>query len=74
MRIAQSLLIVGLVALTACSDATTTDETAEPPALSDAERKALVAQANAPLFEGMGDHHHPITTSSSGAQRYFNRL
>ncbi len=73
MRIAQSLLVTGLVALTACSNATTTDATAGPPPLSDAEREALVAEANAPLFDGMGDHHHGITTSSSGAQRYFNQ-
>ena len=73
MAILQSLLITGLVALTACSEAITTDPTAGPAPLSGAERKALVAEANAPLFDGMGDHHHAITASSSGAQRYFNQ-
>src|SRR5262245_24445074 len=27
----------------------------------------------APLFDGMGNHHHPITTSSKLAQRYFDQ-
>ncbi|MEF8817410.1 MAG: hypothetical protein V5A58_11515 [Salinibacter sp.] len=27
----------------------------------------------APLLEGMGDHHHPITTDDSMAQRYFDQ-
>ena len=73
MAILQSLLITGLVALTACSEAITTDPTAGPAPLSGAEREALAAEANAPLFDGMGDHHHAITASSSGAQRYFNQ-
>ena len=33
----------------------------------------LATRAGAPLFEGMGDHHHPITTSDSDAQRYFDQ-
>lgn len=28
------------------------------------------SQAPAPLFEGLGDHHHPVTTDSEQAQRY----
>ena len=31
------------------------------------------ATANAPLFTGMGTHHHPITTTSDQAQRYFDQ-
>jgi tetratricopeptide (TPR) repeat protein len=27
----------------------------------------------APLFDGMGHHHHPITTASKEAQRYFDQ-
>ncbi len=30
-------------------------------------------QATAPLFTGMGDHHHSITTKSAQAQRYFDQ-
>ncbi|MDK8462535.1 hypothetical protein [Marinobacter sp. SS13-12] len=29
--------------------------------------------SRAPLFEGLGDHHHPITTDSELAQRYFDQ-
>ncbi|MEM7050372.1 MAG: hypothetical protein AAF604_11970 [Acidobacteriota bacterium] len=44
-----------------------------PGPLSAAEKEALVAEADSPLFEGMGNHHHPITTSHPGAQRYFDQ-
>src|SRR5690606_3852971 len=37
---------------------------------SDAD---LVARAGAPLFDGMGDYHRPITTRDRGAQRYFDQ-
>ena len=30
-------------------------------------------QTTAPLFTGMGDHHHSITTKSAQAQRYFDQ-
>ncbi|TFH42463.1 MAG: hypothetical protein E4H01_13435 [Lysobacterales bacterium] len=33
----------------------------------------LAARAGAPLFEGMGNHHHPITTRDAMAQRYFDQ-
>jgi tetratricopeptide (TPR) repeat protein len=33
----------------------------------------LATRAGAPLFDGMGNHHHPITTSSPDAQRYFDQ-
>jgi tetratricopeptide (TPR) repeat protein len=31
------------------------------------------AKSIAPLFNGMGDHHHPVTTVSKQAQRYFDQ-
>ena len=34
---------------------------------------SLAQRAGAPLFDGMGDHHHPITTDDPDAQRYFNQ-
>jgi len=43
---------------------------APDPARSQTE---VVAEAGAPLFEGMGEHHHPITTSDPWAQRYFDQ-
>ena len=35
--------------------------------------QALIDKAGAPLFDGMGNHHHEITTNNPGAQRYFNQ-
>lgn len=60
-------------ALAACSEpsgGTPVAATATPPAETQAD---IVARAGAPLFEGMGDHHHPITTASPWAQRYFDQ-
>lgn len=42
---------------------------ATTPAAIRAASEPLVA----PLFSGMGKHHHPITTSSKRAQRYFDQ-
>jgi tetratricopeptide (TPR) repeat protein len=33
----------------------------------------LPGASNVPLFEGMGDHHRKVTTSSPEAQRYFDQ-
>lgn len=64
------LLLAISITLTACSgDAT-------PPAseaATDEALQALTARAGAPLFEGMGDHTHAITTADPDAQRYFNQ-
>ena len=35
--------------------------------------QTLAQRAGAPLFEGMGDYHMPITTADSDAQRYFDQ-
>lgn len=32
-----------------------------------------VDQRTAPLLDGLGDHHFPITTASKQAQRYFDQ-
>ncbi len=42
-------------------------------AASDDGTAELVARAGAPLFEGMGNHHHEITTADPDAQRYFDQ-
>ncbi len=39
-------------------------------ALSQAD---VVTQAGAPLFDGMGNHHHEITTDNPWAQKYFDQ-
>jgi hypothetical protein len=35
--------------------------------------QSLAERAGAPLFEGMGDYHMPITTADLDAQRYFDQ-
>ena len=52
------------------------DESAGVAAETQAEagaRAEVVARAGAPLFEGMGDHEHPVTTTDPWAQKYFNQ-
>ncbi|HET6565883.1 MAG TPA: hypothetical protein VFG52_10760 [Xanthomonadales bacterium] len=41
-------------------------------AQTDAQAE-VVRRANAPLFEGMGNHHHAITTKDPWAQKYFDQ-
>src|SRR5262245_8875092 len=31
------------------------------------------ANGKAPLFDNLGNHHHPITTTSKAAQQYFDQ-
>ena len=40
---------------------------------STAPAQSLTQRAGAPLFEGMGDYHMPITTADPDAQRYFDQ-
>ena len=39
----------------------------------DLAEDELATRAGAPLFDGMGSHRHPITTSDPDAQRYFDQ-
>ncbi|MDX1403124.1 MAG: hypothetical protein R3192_01235 [Woeseiaceae bacterium] len=63
------LLIAGL-ALGGCSRE---QAPAGPDAAVSPEVLDLATRAGAPLFDGMGNHHHPITTSDPDAQRYFDQ-
>ena len=62
MRTRTLAVLVILVVAAACR-ATPEPET----------REALAARGGAPLFDGMGDYHRPITTTDPGAQRYFDQ-
>ena len=63
-------LIVVALTLTACSrEETLATSGGEATEVSN----ELAARAGAPLFDGMGHHHHPITTSDPDAQRYFDQ-
>ena len=59
------LLLGALPALTACSQ----------PAEDSPEATATASTPTreGPLLEGMGDHHHPITTDSQEAQTFFDQ-
>jgi len=76
------IVLIPFGLLTACrqetpvSEADTAQEVAQtevmshPPPHPDQD---LINRAGAPLFDGMGSHHHEITTSEPGAQRYFDQ-
>jgi len=64
------LAAVAVACLTACSSKVESEQQASDSADSKIE---LAARAGAPLFDGMGNHHHPITTSDPDAQRYFDQ-
>ena len=72
------LLVISLGLLVACSDekpadeAITSQEVAETGAMPHPDQD-LIDRAGAPLFDGMGSHHHKITTGEPGAQRYFDQ-
>ena len=72
------LLVASLGLLIACSDeklkdeAITSQEVAETGTMPHPDQD-LIDRAGAPLFDGMGTHHHKITTSEPGAQRYFDQ-
>jgi len=61
------LLMIAACSIVACSQ---DDAGVSAPLNPDAK---LIARAGAPLFDGMGNHHHSITSSNPGAQRYFDQ-
>ena len=65
-----SLLAIAVLSLVACSPDSTEESAASVAPNPDA---ALVALAGAPLFDGMGEHHHYVTRSRPSAQRYFDQ-
>ena len=58
--------LLGSVALTGCGGETDSQSSTDP-------AQSLAQRAGAPLFEGMGDYHMPITTADPDAQRYFDQ-
>lgn len=69
IRILALIVVSSLLFSTACSRKS---DPPEPVAATDSTAE-LVAKAGAPLFDGMGSHHHKITTASADAQRYFDQ-
>ena len=58
--------LLGSVALAGCGGDVDSQSSAAP-------AQSLAQRAGAPLFEGMGDYHMPITTADPDAQRYFDQ-
>ena len=67
------LVLICTQMLIACSQEQAATEVAAPVVDATAARNELDARAGAPLFDGMGNHHHSVTTSDSDAQRYFDQ-
>ena len=60
------MIILGSAALVGCGGEVDSPLSADP-------SQSLAQRAGAPLFEGMGDYHMPITTADPDAQRYFDQ-
>ena len=58
--------VAGLLGLVACGG-----DLSDQPATNQGD--TLAQRAGAPLFEGMGDYHMPITTADPDAQLYFDQ-
>ena len=58
--------VLGSLALAGCGGAADVQSDADP-------AQSVAQRAGAPLFEGMGDYHMPITTADPDAQRYFDQ-
>lgn len=65
MALRKSVIIAaGIVALQIYSVGTSA---------AQSDLNELATRAGAPLFDGMGTHHHPISTEDENAQRYFDQ-
>ena len=69
-QVAILLMVSTLLSMTACSRKS---DSPEQSATAQDSKVELVARAGAPLFDGMGSHHHEITTANPDAQRYFDQ-
>ena len=58
--------LLGSLALAGCGGEVDSQSGADP-------MQSLAQRAGAPLFEGMGSYHMPITTADPDAQRYFDQ-
>lgn len=67
LPIRSLLTLWSIILIASCSEQT-------PESVQQVEPELpLATRAGAPLFEGMGDHHHAITTQNPDAQKYFDQ-
>ncbi len=64
------LISVGAIVLAGCKPA---QPSPSNPSKIQGERGPFTEATKAPLFEGLGDFNHPITTSNPATQRYFDQ-
>ncbi len=79
MQISRRLMnpvscLASVILLTACVQHNIQNNPADAlPVAHQMHQKTWERQTGVPLFEGMGEHHHVISTQHPGAQRYFNQ-
>jgi tetratricopeptide (TPR) repeat protein len=73
MKYNHLMPLIAAVAATACASCSREQPAEAQVPVSAEGRRDLVARAGAPLFDGMGEHEHPVTTSDPAAQKYFNQ-
>jgi tetratricopeptide (TPR) repeat protein len=69
----NSALLCAILFLSSCTPTDTGSSSAQQEAADTVLLQQVVKKAGAPLFEGMSDFSHPITTSDPYVQRYFNQ-
>jgi len=68
------LLVSVYLCLAACGQDSSQSANNVPVTVEAAETQSeIVQRAGAPLFEGMGNHHHAISTDDPWAQKYFDQ-
>jgi tetratricopeptide (TPR) repeat protein len=65
------MVISAVLASSGCGGGADSQSSANPAQTFPAQ--TLAQRAGAPLFDGMGDYHMPITTADPDAQRYFDQ-
>ncbi len=68
------IMFLSIFLLVSCKSQNSSTKT--PVARSNVQTESqasVIRRAGAPLFEGMGNHHHPISTDDPWAQKYFDQ-
>jgi len=74
-RITQRVLaLLTILLMSACGDrnAESAVHSTQAPQQTNSQAE-IISRAGAPLFDGMGNHHHPVTTRDPWAQKYFDQ-
>ena len=69
MKIVHYFSFISVILLCACSPPASISNDTD----TSINKANIIAKAGAPLFSGMGEHRHPITTRDPAAQLYFDQ-